>query len=636
MMSVEIDEDLREQSKLLLRKLKDKQSRLQQSFVSTSSTRDPSTYDNNGEQGQSSLSSVTMTKQARGERTKRSPVRRFGNNQDSNCRSNLTERMDTGLQKSVSNTPSREVRARLHRRRTQSREETDQADLKRGRNSNKENLVETSPKKSFQSKDLNVESQEYLSRDTNTELSNLRKDIEEVYMDDLKENAHHDSYAETAAKGSGTPNTLRRRRIIDQNVKVNGMANLNASELLKECEDEYPRLNYSYSNVEDSDLKFLQERLGTGTGVSDDDDIPVRDTDPISGEENYSKNLGNPGNSRKIAKFIKETKKPKSILLSTSNRSNRSTSGTSNTSRVSFRSPTRDASGSLTFQMDSISKQQQKMLGYDWIAALLDNDSNAINQSETFFEDLKEFRRLNLEECVNSMYMDSPQQLWEHPEREPLPVQKALEETKVKPYVVNNRLFPEPIKKSLFADYDYQEPDTSHVKEKEPTYDEPRFVRVSIPRSTLMPPHRVKPHRRNSFDGTDSMALSQHCLKGWNTTQPAMVPASSNIALRDATTGIKSSMKTTLSEAERLAANYPYHWDAAEQSICKPMPAPTYRPEAKYTDTIWPSVHTNTSAFSQSSQGLKQATDDLLNSTYSLMYEMKRLKMERSDDPIRL
>jgi hypothetical protein len=145
---------------------------------------------------------------------------------------------------------------RLHRRRTQSREETDQADLKRGRNSNKENLVETSPKKSFQSKDLNLESQEYLSRDTNTELSNLRKDIEEVYMDDLKENAQLDSYAETAAKGSGTPNTLRRRQIIDQNVKVNGMANLNASELLKECEDEYPRLNYSYSNVEDSDLKF--------------------------------------------------------------------------------------------------------------------------------------------------------------------------------------------------------------------------------------------------------------------------------------------------------------------------------------------------------------------------------------------
>ena len=208
---------------------------------------------------------------------------------------------------------------RLHRRRTQSREETDQTDLKRGRNSDKENLVETSPKKSFHSKDLNLESQEYLSRDTNTDLSNLRKEVEEIYMSDLKENVPDDT--ETAVKGSETPNTIRRRRIIDQNVKVNGTANLNASELLKECEDEYPRLNYSYSNVEDSDLKFLQERLGATSDTNDD--IPVRDTDPVAGDENYSKNLGNPGNSRKIAKFIKETKKPKSILLSTSNRQNR-------------------------------------------------------------------------------------------------------------------------------------------------------------------------------------------------------------------------------------------------------------------------------------------------------------------------
>ncbi|XP_045162569.2 uncharacterized protein LOC123527278 isoform X2 [Mercenaria mercenaria] len=631
MTSVEIDDNLREQSKHLLRKLKEKQTRLQ-SFVSTSTSEDPSLTAAKG-QGQAPVSSMTSLKQTKEERRRKSPVRRFGDLQDKNIRSNLNETMDTSLQKSVTHTPSREVRARLHRRRTQSREEMDQADLKRGRDAYKENFVETSPKKTFHSKDIELRSQDYLSRDTNTELSNLRREIEEEHMDDLKENVQVD--AESVPKGSETPNTVRRRRIIDKNVKVNGTADLNASELLKECEDEYPRLNYSYSNVEDSDLKFLQERLGTNTdsGVSDGE-IPVRDTDPDSGDGNYSKNLGNPGNSRKIAKFIRETKKPKSILLSTSNRRNKS--GTNNSSKVSFRSPTRDASGNLTFQMDSISRQQQKMLGYDWIAALIENDSNAVNQSETFFEDLKEFRRLNLEECVNSMYMNSPQEMWEHPEREPLPVQKALEETKVKPYIVNDRLFPEPIKKSLFADYDYQEPDTSHVKEKEPTYEEPRFVRVSIPRSTLMPPHRVKPHRRNSLDGTDSMALSQHCLKGWNTTQPAMVPASSNIALRDSTTGIRSSMKTTLDEAEKLAANYPYHWDPAEQSICKPMPKPTYRPEASYTDSIWPSAHTNTSAFSQSSQGLKQATDDLLNSTYSLMYEMKRLKMERSDDPIRL
>jgi len=56
--------------------------------------------------------------------------------------------------------------------------------------------------------------------------------------------------------------------------------------------------------------------------------------------------------------------------------------------------------------MDSYSKQQQKMLGYDWIAALIDNDSGAMNQSETFFDELREFRKLNLQECSNSMYME--------------------------------------------------------------------------------------------------------------------------------------------------------------------------------------------------------------------------------------
>lgn len=56
--------------------------------------------------------------------------------------------------------------------------------------------------------------------------------------------------------------------------------------------------------------------------------------------------------------------------------------------------------------MDSYSKQQQKMLGYDWIAALIENDPAAVNRSETFFDELKEFRKLNLEECVNQIYME--------------------------------------------------------------------------------------------------------------------------------------------------------------------------------------------------------------------------------------
>ena len=47
----------------------------------------------------------------------------------------------------------------------------------------------------------------------------------------------------------------------------------------------------------------------------------------------------------------------------------------------------------------------------------------------------------------------------------------------VKPYIVNDRLFSEPVKRSMFAQYDFEETDRNREKEKVPTYDEPRFVR---------------------------------------------------------------------------------------------------------------------------------------------------------------
>ena len=35
------------------------------------------------------------------------------------------------------------------------------------------------------------------------------------------------------------------------------------------------------------------------------------------------------------------------------------------------------------------------------------------------------------------------------------------------------------------------------------------FDRISVPRSTLQSPYRVKPHRRKSFDPTDTVSLSK-------------------------------------------------------------------------------------------------------------------------------
>lgn len=48
----------------------------------------------------------------------------------------------------------------------------------------------------------------------------------------------------------------------------------------------------------------------------------------------------------------------------------------------------------------------QRLLGYDWIAALLDNDSALIDQSESFFNELREFRKSYKDECSNRFYME--------------------------------------------------------------------------------------------------------------------------------------------------------------------------------------------------------------------------------------
>lgn len=112
-----------------------------------------------------------------------------------------------------------------------------------------------------------------------------------------------------------TPNTVRRRKIIDKNVKVD--SNLNESELFR---DEPSGLNFSYSKFNESDLEYLhsklqespEEVLGTGKerfdgAISDEEtDFKIR----------YKSRLVDAGNDRKVAAVAREAVKPKSILAS--------------------------------------------------------------------------------------------------------------------------------------------------------------------------------------------------------------------------------------------------------------------------------------------------------------------------------
>lgn len=112
-------------------------------------------------------------------------------------------------------------------------------------------------------------------------------------------------------------------------------------------------------------------------------------------------------------------------------------------------------------------------------------------------------------------------------------------------YTLNDRLFAVPI----------HGPETScsvcHTKREFEYETEGSYVRVSVPRSSLLSPYRFKPHRRSSFDPTDAMSLSSHCLAGWESSKPTVVPMPSSLDLR---TSLHQS-RTTL-DASR-AGRYP-------------------------------------------------------------------------------
>ena len=101
-MTSSVDDSLREQSKLLLRKLKDKQSKLQD-IINTSQCEDQSITETK------SPPSITYVKSRANRSQTKTPVRRFGKETGE---VNVKEKMDTSLQKSVLDRSGREGRAR--------------------------------------------------------------------------------------------------------------------------------------------------------------------------------------------------------------------------------------------------------------------------------------------------------------------------------------------------------------------------------------------------------------------------------------------------------------------------------------------------------------------------------------------
>ncbi|XP_068700597.1 migration and invasion-inhibitory protein-like isoform X1 [Montipora capricornis] len=171
--------------------------------------------------------------------------------------------------------------------------------------------------------------------------------------------------------------------------------------------------------------------------------------------------------------------------------------------------------------------KRRSLLGYDWIAGMLDNTSYLSERPDGYFDDLKEFRRVNKKDCFGANIFElpySPQKVTPFRSSHDSKVENVV--TCDNAYTLNERLFAIPI-------HGPETPCSVCRTKRESEYEaEGSYVRVSVPRSALLSPYRLKPHRRSSFDSTDSVGLSSHCLAGWESSKPTVTPMPSSLDLR--------------------------------------------------------------------------------------------------------
>ncbi|XP_077105747.1 migration and invasion-inhibitory protein [Ranitomeya variabilis] len=240
----------------------------------------------------------------------------------------------------------------------------------------------------------------------------------------------------------------------------------------------------------------------------------------------YIDRLEDDGNLRS-----KEPRTPKSILCTPS------------------RSSKRDA-GRVTFLCDGESPpleprwSARPLLGYDWIAGVLEVKSPITNKSDQFFAEISEFRRINRDECAHNCFTESGAQ---DSSVEDLDLSLDTHQC-VYCYRVNQRLFTSPVGPEPVCPVCKKRRGRRLVSAEEPAY-----VRVSIPRSTLLPPYKYRAHRRKSFDPTDSLALPSHCLAGWENTAPSCNLKITSLDLRTST---EPKMETAPANASADAASY--------------------------------------------------------------------------------
>ena len=314
---MDIDEKLRAQSKLLLQKLKARQGALQQSLEVKGSSGMSSREE--------SLLEATLTKSAQ----KNMQRNGYRSNRDKtvNLDSSTTamkldcsgrEKMRPEVQNSFPKEKENKENINIHFDKEEMRSKDFEGKYQSVRNGtvyqDEEKEESTRRKKTF-SEDSDTEynhasfresaqisdgqSPEFFERAKPRSRSNYREQSQKGCISKSPKSRSPKRKSEDRPR---TPNTIaQRRKIIDKNVKVD--SELNDSEIERLLDKS--GLNYSYSNMDDTDCDFVRNRM-----QSPDVDIRVSDRD-----EAYADNLRHAGNDKKVARMIRESHKPKSILM---------------------------------------------------------------------------------------------------------------------------------------------------------------------------------------------------------------------------------------------------------------------------------------------------------------------------------
>ncbi|XP_048879319.1 uncharacterized protein LOC125747838 [Brienomyrus brachyistius] len=197
-----------------------------------------------------------------------------------------------------------------------------------------------------------------------------------------------------------------------------------------------------------------------------------------------------------------------------------------------------------------VRRPTEPLLGYDWIAGLLDADGSLDDHTDQFFTELHNFRQLNKEECIHS-----PDTWVERDEISPpsllmpeLGMECELDKhTCMFRYRINSRLFPTPSDRQAACPM-CKMPKSQHAH----TVAEPAFIRVSVPCAVLLPAYRHGVHHRNSFDPSDSLGLSSHCLSGCSRSAPVAARLPSSLDLRSCLDRVLPEPELILSSSVRL------------------------------------------------------------------------------------